>query len=93
MLNIDRRLAKELLVKLIDSEIFTATFTKKDGTRRIMNCRKNVKKHLAGGKLKYNAIERDLLPVFDMQKQAYRMINIKTLEAIKARGKEYSITD
>ncbi len=93
MLNIDRRLAKELLVKLIDSEIFTATFIKKSGELRTMNCRKHVKKHLAGGKLKYNAIERNLLPVFDMQKQAYRMINIETLQNIKARGKEYSITD
>ena len=93
MYNVDRKMAKEILTKVTGSEIFTVEFIKKDGSRRIMNCRKGVKKHLAGGELKYNAIERNLLPVFDMQKKAYRMINIETLQKLKTKGKEYSITD
>ncbi len=93
MYNIDRKLMKDILTKITGSEIFTAEFIKKNGEKRVMNCRKNVKKHLVGGMLKYNAIERDLLPVFDMKKQAYRMININTLTKVKTKGKEYLVTD
>ena len=93
MYHVDRKMTKEILTKVTGSEIFTAEFIKKDGSRRVMNCRKGVKKHLAGGKLKYNAIERNLLPVFDMQKQAYRMLNIDTLQLLKTKGKEYLITE
>lgn len=93
MYHVDRKMVKDILTKVIGSEIFTVEFIKKNGKRRIMNCRKGVKKHLAGGKLKYNAIERNLLPIFDMQKQAYRMINISTMTNLKTKGKEYLITD
>ena len=66
--------------------VFTATFIKKDGSVRVMNCRLGVKKHLKGGELKYNPIEKNLLTVFDMQKGEYRMINISTLVELKAHG-------
>ena len=93
MYHVDRKMVKEILTKVTGSEIFTVEFIKKNGERRIMNCRKGVKKHLAGGTLKYNAIERNLLPVFDMQKEGYRMINIDTMTRLKTKGKEYLVTE
>lgn len=68
------------------NKIFTATFIKKDGSTRVMNCQLGVKKHLKGGTQAYNPIERNLLTVFDMQKGEYRMINISTLLQLKAHG-------
>ena len=75
--------------ELAGNNIFTATFVKKNGEVRVMNCRLNVKKHLKGGGLKYDAKARNLLPVFDMQKEAYRMINISTLIELKINGEVY----
>lgn len=68
------------------NRIFTATFVKKDGSTRVMNCQIGVKKHLKGGELAYDPIERNLLTVFDMQAQGYRMINCSTILELKAHG-------
>ena len=54
-----------------------------------MNCRFKVKKYLKGGKLKYNAINKGLLPVFDLQKNAYRMVNFNTVIKIRANKNTY----
>ena len=79
----------EQIVEQAGNSIFTATFVKKNGDVRVMNCRLNVKKHLKGGELKYDAKARNLLPVFDMQKKEYRMINISTLTKLKINGQVY----
>tara|TARA_R110000868_G_scaffold206079_2_gene454802 strand:+ start:264 stop:536 length:273 start_codon:yes stop_codon:yes gene_type:complete len=71
-----------------DGKIFTVEFIKKDGTLRKMNARLGVKKHLKGGTLAFDPSERNLLPVFDMQKEGYRMINASTILNIKIGGKE-----
>ena len=71
-----------------DGKIFTVEFVKKDGTVRKMNARLGVKKHLKGGSLAFDPLERNLLPVFDMQKEGYRMINASTILTIKIGGKE-----
>jgi hypothetical protein len=71
-----------------DGKIFTVEFIKKDGTVRKMNARLGVKKHLKGGSLAFDPSERNLLPVFDMQKEGYRMINASTILTIKIGGKE-----
>ena len=79
------------LIELAQNKIFSVQFVKKDGTIRDMVCRLGVKKHLKGGELKFDAKGRGLLPVFDMQKEAYRMINTKTLIKAKIGGIEYDI--
>ena len=71
-----------------DGKIFTVEFIKKDGTLRKMNARLGVKKYVKGVGLAFNPTERNLLPVFDMQKEAYRMINASTIQKIKIGGKE-----
>jgi hypothetical protein len=69
--------------KLVGDKFFTATFIKKDGSLRTMNCRLGVKKHLKGGEKKYNTEIYNYLTVYDMQKKGYRTININTLKELK----------
>jgi len=69
--------------KLVGNKIFSAIFTKKDGTERKMICRLGVKKHLKGGKKSYDAEDLNHLTVFDLGKKGYRTINMNTLKQIK----------
>ena len=82
---------QELIELTNKGNIFSVKFVKKDGTLREMVCRLGVKKHLKGGTLNYDAKSRGLLPVFDMQKQAYRMVNTNTLISAKINGVNYDI--
>ena len=85
---------KEQLFKEITSgKIFTAQFIKKDGTRRLMNCRTNVKKFTNGKGLSFDPIAKNLLPVYDLKVKDYRFINLSTLISVKIGGKEYFIND
>ena len=81
------------LLKDNRSEIFSVVFLKKNGELRPMTCRFGVKKHLKGGNLAFNPLERNLLVVFDMQKEGYRMINLETLMLITMKGVQYHVTD
>lgn len=75
---------KKDIKNLVGNTIFSATFTKKDGSIRKMLCRLGVTKHLKGGAKKYDY--NDLLTVFSLDKKQYRTINLNTLEQIKAKG-------
>ena len=72
--------------------IFSVVFLKKSGEIRHMNCMLGVKKHLKGGKLRFNPKERGYLVVLDTQKKAYRMINLGTISNITSKGVEYYVT-
>ena len=74
---------RELRELVGERNIFTVEFIKKDGSLRVMNCRLGVKKHLRGGELSYNASKKNLLPVFDMDKGAYRIINVSTIQEVR----------
>ena len=76
MKTISKDTAKKYIYKT-NGKIFSAVFTKKDGEKRKMVCRK----------------ERDLIGVFDMHKKAYRFINVKTLEQIKVKGITYKVKE
>lgn len=69
-------------VRNAKGKIFSVLFQKKDGTLRKMVCRTGVTKHLKGGELAYDPIEKGLLSVYDMQAQGYRMINLRTIQSI-----------
>ena len=88
-----REAAKKVLFDLNDGTIFTAIYIKKNGERRSMNCRKGVKKGITGAGHSYDPRAYNLICVYDMQKQDYRMININTLETLKLHGFEYKIED
>lgn len=73
-------------IQKAENTIFSVTFTKKDGTVRTMVARLNVKKGVKGTGMAYNPIEKGLLPVFDMQKKGFRMINLKTVTELTIKG-------
>lgn len=75
-------------IQKAENTIFSVTFTKKDGTVRTMVARLNVKKGVKGTGMAYNPIEKGLLPVFDMQKKGFRMINLKTVTELTIKGEE-----
>lgn len=72
----------------VKGNFFRVKFIKKDGTVREMTARFGVKKHLKGGELKYNPEERNYIVVFDVDKEAYRTINVTSLISLKYNGKE-----
>lgn len=72
-------------------KIFTVHFIKKNGELRKMNCRLGVKKGLKGGENKAAKKYSNLRPVYDVQKDAYRMINLATLVKLRANGQEYTV--
>tara|TARA_R100001594_G_scaffold145344_1_gene195414 strand:- start:769 stop:1050 length:282 start_codon:yes stop_codon:yes gene_type:complete len=91
-MKIDKKTAKQYIDKT-SGKIFSAVFTKKNGEKRTMVCRKGVAKYVKGIGLKFKPEERNLINVFDMHKQAYRFININTLEQITVQGKTYRIKE
>jgi hypothetical protein len=79
------------LIKATKGKFFTVTFVKKDGTTRVMNARLGVKAYLKGGELPYDPEPKGLIPVYDMGKQKYRMVNINTITNIKIGNKEFKV--
>lgn len=79
--------------ELIDNctGFYRVEFVKKDGTLREMTCKNQVQKHLKGGELQYKPAEHGLKCVYDMQAKGYRMINLKSLVALRIDGIEYGI--
>ncbi len=75
-------------IQTANNTIFSVEFIKKDGSVRTMTARLNVKKGVKGTGMAYDPIEKGLLPVWDMQKNAFRMINLKTVTKLQIKGEE-----
>ena len=90
MNRIDTNKAVELMNET-QGKVFSAVFTKKDGTDRVMTCRTKVTKHLKGVGAKYDAKSKGLYCVFDMHKKAYRMINLNSLKSIQINKNVYVV--
>ena len=78
-------------IKDSDGKFFTARFIKKDGSLRTMTARLGVRKGLTGTGLAFNPLSYLLIPVFDIQKHEYRMINLNTMLYLKTEGEEYNV--
>ena len=91
-MKIDKDTAKQYIYKT-NGKIFSAVFTKKDGEKRKMVCRRGVAKYVKCVGLNFKPEERSLIGVFDMHKKAYRFINTNTLEQIKIKGITYTIKE
>lgn len=76
--------------KTTNGQFFGITFTKKDGSLRVMNCRLGVKKYLKGGKNTTQAYEK-FLTVFDTNADGYRNVNLETVLRLSLGGKDYSV--
>lgn len=64
-----------------NGKIFSVEFIKKDGTKRLMNCRLGVTKHLKGGASTLDP--NQFITVYDLQSQGYRAINVDTFLNVK----------
>jgi len=71
-----------------NGKIVNVTFTKKDGSLRVMTCRLGVQKHLKGGESTLDADK--YITVFSMQDQGYRAINKDTIVSVKANGEVFA---
>jgi hypothetical protein len=72
----------------VKGKFFRACFIKKDGTIREMTARFGVKSHLKGGELTWNPEAFNHIVVFDVEKEAYRTINLDKLIYLRYNGKE-----
>lgn len=79
----------EIEKEISNRRIFSAVFTKKDGSERVMVGRLGVKKGLTGAGLKFSPAEKGLLGVYDMHNRGYKFINWNTLKRVRANGKEF----
>ncbi|RKY30132.1 MAG: hypothetical protein DRP74_07595 [Candidatus Omnitrophota bacterium] len=85
--SVTRREMSEILRKT-HGKFFGVKFTKRTtGEARDMVARTGVVKHLKGGKRAYNFDEKNLLPVFDMQKYAYRCIPLDGVDKLVFKNK------
>jgi hypothetical protein len=66
---------------------FSVVFTKKDGSTRRMTARLGVKKGINGKGMSYDPNEKDLMVVWDAQKNDYRMVNLSTIISFKCGSK------
>lgn len=87
-----RRVARQHFLKSFieeakDGKVFTVEFIKKNGELRKMNARLGVKKGITGNGMKYKPTDKGLLPVYDMQKQGFRMINFETIVSYTIHGR------
>lgn len=85
------------LIKTTKGKFFTVTFTKKNGSKRVMNARLGVKAYLRGGELPYDPETKNLIPVWDPNahkktNNGYRMINVNTITDLKIGDKEFKVT-
>tara|TARA_R110000744_G_scaffold133124_1_gene241419 strand:+ start:448 stop:726 length:279 start_codon:yes stop_codon:yes gene_type:complete len=92
MNTITRNKAKEL-IKDSKGLIFAATFTKKDGTHRLMNARTGKQYTPTGRKAPYKAEDYNLMHIYDMKKKAFRMLNFNTLLTLSINKTKYIINE
>jgi hypothetical protein len=85
------KLSKHQLRKFLGGTIFSAEFIKKNGEVRKIHCRLGVKAYTNGKGLSYNQANYNYLTVYDLQKKAYRTLNVDTLLKVNARNKNYLV--
>jgi len=90
-MNITKDKAKEL-IRETNGLIFSSTFIKKDNTIRTLTARLGKKyKSKTGREAPYKASNYNLLPVYDMSKKAFRMLNFNTLLTLTINKNTYTI--
>lgn len=77
------------IIKKSGGTFFSVLFVKKDGSLREMVARLGVTKGVKGVGRSYNEIKKfNLLTVWDVQKKAFRRIQLGTIKELKVRGVE-----
>lgn len=74
-----------------EGKFVSIVFTKKDGTIRKLTGRLGVRSYLKGGENRTVRDDNSYLTVFDVQKLAYRTVNLETVHSIRAKGTLYEV--
>lgn len=75
-------------------KIFRVTFIKRtDGTERVMVCRIGVRKGVTGAGLAFDPAKKNLLTVYDVQKEGHRMVNLETVISVAMLGETFETVD
>lgn len=91
MITITSTRAKEL-IKESKGKIFSTTFIKKDNTIRTLTSRTGKQyKSKTGKKAPYKPSDYNLIPLYDMRKKAFRMLNLNTLLTLSINKEKYLI--
>jgi hypothetical protein len=91
MAKIARENTRRFIKKAAKKGVVSGVFIKKDGSERTMTFRLGVKKNLQGGENKVERLDRPYMTVFDMQKDDYRTVNLRTLKRITVNGVTYEV--
>ena len=90
-MNISKKTAIDM-IRGSKGKVFGVTFIKRTtGEERVMNARLGVKKGVTGEGLKFNPKDYALIPVYEMPKQQFRMINLEGLTQLNLEGKKYEV--
>ena len=71
--------------------IFSTTFIKKDNTIRTLTSRTGKQYTPTGRKAPYKPSDYNLIPLYDMRKKAFRMLNLNTLLTLSINKEKYLI--
>jgi len=78
-------------LKQTNGKIFFVEFKKKNGETRRMTARLNVSKGVKGIGMSYNPAEKDLMCVYNMDKNGFRMINLGGIQMASMFGAQYRV--
>jgi hypothetical protein len=93
MQTINKQEAKQL-IKDSKGLIFSTTYIKKDNTVRTLTSRTGKQyKSKTGRPAPYKAENYDLIPLYDMRKKAFRMLNLNTLITLSINKTKYIINE
>jgi hypothetical protein len=81
------------ILKNSKGKIMTIAYRKKDGTLRTINTRTGVKKDITGKGLTYNPDDYGYVILWDLNKKAYRTVNLNTVTTLKGGGEIYKIQE
>lgn len=81
----------KLMSESANGKIFFVEFRKKDGSIRRMTARRSVQKNLNGKGMRYKPLGKGLMNVFDMDKGAYRLINLLDIIRFSVNGERVRV--
>ena len=84
---------KDAVKKILESggKFFTVLVRKRDGDLTEMNCRMDVKKHLAGGEKRFDDKEKNLITTYSLDRKGYRCIAIEGIKQVRMDGEIYVV--
>lgn len=88
------RSAVHSFLEALNGKIFSVDFIKRStGEKRTMRATTNYRKHLAGGEAAYDFSAKSLIPVWDLDKKAFRSIPTDSVMVIRALGATITVRD